>query len=94
MDIPVGYEFAGIDNDKIKIENNMEIKDRKTIWDNLSKYTYTNDKDAFIEVCEWTNGEGCDITIGTSNETKLISLHMDELEAINYLVKSLIYKDK
>ena len=72
----------------------MEIKNRRTAYDDLSKYTCTNDKDAFIEVCEWTNGEGYDITIGTSTETKFTSLHMDELEAINYLVKSLIYKEK
>lgn len=73
----------------------MEIKKRKTICDNLTKYDYLeSNKSAFIEVTEWTNGEGYDINFGLSNSIfNTISLTEGQLEAINYLVKSLRYAD-
>ena len=71
----------------------MEKNTRKAINDDLSKYDYLLNKDdhSFIEVTEWTNGEGFDITIETKTGSKLISLTIGELEAINYLTKSLEY---
>lgn len=74
----------------------MEKNSRKSICDNLIKYDYLEpDKSAFIEVTEWTNGEGYDINLGLSNSTifNTISLTEGQLEAINYLVKSLRYAD-
>ena len=41
----------------------MEIKNRKCIFEDLNKFDIMAKKDDFIEVCEWTNGEGFDITI-------------------------------
>ena len=73
----------------------MEKNTRKAINDDLSKYDYLLNKDehSFIEVTEWANGEGFDITIETKTVSKLISLTIGELEAINYLTKSLEYND-
>lgn len=65
----------------------MEIVNRKSINDNLKKYDYLAKDDDFIEVTEWTNGEGYDITIND----KIIPLTAGQLEAINYLTKSLEY---
>lgn len=66
----------------------MEYNSRKSINDNLKKYDYlAKDDDDFIEITEWTNGEGYDITIND----KIISLTNGQLEAINYLTKSLEY---
>lgn len=67
----------------------METYTKKSISDNLSKYDIIRSKEDgdFIEVTEWKNGEGWDITI---NERSL-SLTIGELEAINYLTKSLDY---
>lgn len=45
-------------------------------------------KDDFIEVTEWHNGEGYDITI---NERKFL-LTDGELEAINHLIRVLKYE--
>lgn len=71
----------------------MEIKNRKSITDRLNTYDYLAEKDSdFIEITEWTNGEGVDINIGSNNETKFISITYGELEAINYLVNTLKYK--
>ena len=71
----------------------MEKNMRKSVNDSLGKYDYLVNKDehSFIEVTEWTNGEGFDITIETKNKSRLMSLTAGELEAINYLTKSLEY---
>lgn len=69
----------------------MKFNNKKSVSDNLSKYDYTQtDKNSFIEITEWTNGEGYDITI---NDKSVISLTCGELDAINYLTQSLQYHD-
>lgn len=68
----------------------MEITNRKSISDDLEKYDYLAKKHDFIQITEWTNGEGWDITI---NEI-VISLTHGQLEAIKYLIKTLDYNDK
>lgn len=67
----------------------MEISERKAINDKLAKYCYCAKEDDFIEVTEWTNGEGVDIQI---NDNKHFSLTRGELDAIQYLVMSLDYQ--
>ena len=66
----------------------MERANRKSVNDNLRKYDHLAKKDDFIEITEWHNGEGWDIAI---NE-RIISLTWGQLEAINYLIKSLEYR--
>lgn len=66
----------------------MKISSRKSIYDDLQKYDHLKNKFSFIEITEWTNGEGWDIAI---NE-KTFNLTYGELEAINYLVKALDYE--
>lgn len=63
----------------------MKIDSRKSISDDLQKYDHLKNKSSFIEITEWTNGEGWDIAI---NE-KMINLTYGELEAINYLTKAI-----
>lgn len=65
----------------------MEINQLKSVSDNLNKYDYLAKKDDFIQVVEWANGDGIDVTI---NE-KILSLTYGQLEAINYLSKTLEY---
>lgn len=68
----------------------MEIKQRKSVFDKLAKYDYLAKQDDFIEVTEWTNGEGWDITL---NE-RTFHLTVGQLEAVNYLIKTLDYEAK
>lgn len=69
----------------------MDTYTRKAISDKLSKYDILSKNDSdFIEVCLWSNMEGFDVTI---NDKNVISLTYGQLEAINYLVKALDYKD-
>lgn len=63
----------------------MEIYARKAVSDELKKYDLLAKDSDFIEVTEWHNGEGWDISI---NE-KVISLTWGQLEAINYLTKTI-----
>lgn len=67
----------------------MEFNSRKSVNDKLKKYDYLAKDEDYIEIVEWTNGEGYDITI---NDDKIISLTIGQIDAINYLVKSLEYK--
>lgn len=41
----------------------MKIGSKKSIYDDLQKYDYLKDKSSFIEITEWTNGEGWDIIV-------------------------------
>lgn len=68
----------------------MEITKVNQITDNLKKYTYGCKESDYITLTEWANGDGYDIDI---NGNKLLSLSIDELEAIHYLTLSLRYKD-
>lgn len=65
----------------------MEKYNREAISDNLSKYDYLAKKEDFIEVCKWNDGEGIDVTINEYH----IQLTYGQLDAINYLCKSLDY---
>lgn len=65
----------------------MKILERKSISDKLRKYDHLAKEDDFIEVTEWGNGEGWDITL---NE-QVISLTWGQLDAIDYLIKHLQY---
>lgn len=67
---------------------NIKINSRKSINDDLQKYDPLKNKSSFIEITEWTNGEGWDIAI---NE-RIFNLTYGELEAINYLIKALDYE--
>lgn len=68
----------------------MEIKQRKSVFDKLAKYDYLAKQDDFIEVTEWTNGEGWDIMLND----RTFHLTIGQLEAVNYLIKVLDYEAK
>ena len=63
----------------------MNINNRKSVSDDLNKYDILAKSDSFVEVTEWTNGEGWDITF----DDRIISLSIGQLDAINYLTKAL-----
>lgn len=64
---------------------NPEIKQRPSIFDKLRKYDYLAEEADFIEITEWTNGEGWDISF----KDKIISLSIGQLDAINHLTNLL-----
>jgi hypothetical protein len=62
-----------------------DVKDRKSINAKLNDFCYLNKPDSFIEITEWANGDGFDITIND----KITSFTCGELDAIKALVKKL-----
>lgn len=64
-----------------------KIEPRKSIGDNLRKYCHIAKENAYIEVTEWTNGEGWDISI----DNRIFSLTWGELDAIQFLTMALQY---
>lgn len=68
-----------------------EIYQRKSIMDYLIKYDYLAKDDDYIEITEWANGEGYDISIKDKN---VFSLTLGEIEAINFLIKKMDYDKK
>lgn len=71
----------------------MEIQNRKSITDNLKKYCcFSKGDNDFIEVTQWVNAEGIDVTINSNGHEKSFSLTYGELEAIVYLKMSLDYQ--
>lgn len=66
----------------------MKTGKRKAINDYLRKFDYLAKEDDFIEVTEWTNGEGISITINMNT----FELTFGQLDAINYLSQALKYE--
>lgn len=70
----------------------MEHKNVRNVIDSLQKYDYlSNNESDYISVTEWSNGEGYDIDLNGKQSIRLTS---GELDAINYLVKTIEYGDK
>ena len=65
-----------------------ELTQRKSINDNLRKYDHLAKENSFIEITEWGNGEGWDITI----DDHMMSLTWGQLDAIQYLTLALQYQ--
>lgn len=61
----------------------MEQYNRKTKMTQLKNYDHLAKEHDFIEVCEWYNGEGFDVTI---SDNKSISLTWGEFEALTAMV--------
>lgn len=68
----------------------MNIEDRKSAYEEMKVFSPWAKDHSFIEVTEWTNGEGWDINI----DDRHYSLGYDELEAIIYLIGCIKYGNK
>lgn len=65
----------------------MEIKvyNRKGCHCLLKEFDYLAEDSSYINIVEWTNGDGFDISI----DNRQFTLTYGEIEAINYLIKHL-----
>lgn len=62
-----------------------EITHRKSIFSDLKDYCPFSKGDDFIEVTEWSNGEGFDVKISSFND-RVFSFTHGEFELIKELV--------
>ena len=67
----------------------MEFNERTSVKDDLRKYDHLANKDSIIQVTQWANGEGWDISI---DDNPVISLTWGQLDAINYLVNTIQFQ--
>lgn len=67
----------------------VEFSERTSVKDDLRKYDHLANKDSIIQVTQWANGEGWDISI---DDEPVISLTWGQLDAINYLVNTIQYQ--
>ena len=66
-------------------DRKIEFETRKSASCNLTLFDPLAKENTFVEVTEWANGEGFDISI----DDRMFHLTYGELDAINYLVKSI-----
>lgn len=67
----------------------MEFNERTSVKDDLRKYDHLANKDSIIQVTQWANGDGWDISI---DDEPVISLTWGQLDAINYLVNTMQFQ--
>ena len=67
----------------------MEFNKRTSVKDDLRKYDHLANKDSIIQVTQWANGEGWDISI---DDEPVISLTWGQLDAINYLTNTIQFQ--
>jgi hypothetical protein len=56
----------------------MKFATRRTVYADLNTYCHMAKPHDMVEVCEWTNGEGWDVTLGN----RQLMLTHGELQAI------------
>ena len=73
------------------MKTKITLKDRKSAFVELEGICIMSNIDShdFMEVTEWSNGEGYDITISASNQEQLFHLTWGQLKALKQLVKAL-----
>jgi len=63
----------------------IEINERTAKFTLLKPYDHTAKDNDYMEVCEWSNGEGVDVTID-SNGDQRFSLTWGQWEALQALI--------
>jgi threonine dehydrogenase-like Zn-dependent dehydrogenase len=74
--------YLTIDLEEITV---IEINKRTAKFTELKPYDFTAKANDFMEICEWTNGEGVDVTI-ESNGHQQFSLTWTQWEALQALI--------
>ena len=67
----------------------MEIKKRNSVFAELKHFCYFSGDNDYIEVTEWTNGEGFDINIYNKGGDRITSMTYGEYKALKKIIKFL-----
>lgn len=71
----------------------MEKNQRRSIIEYVSKYCYLSKEHDYMELTEWSNGEGYDISLHAHGESQKFSLTSGELDLLFVLSKMLYVED-
>lgn len=65
----------------------IEFSKRKSAFSELKNYCHLSGDDDFIEVTEWSNGDGYDIVVSTKRGDQHFSLTYGEIDLLQVLLK-------
>ena len=64
----------------------IEVAQRRAVLSHLKPYCFHAGDNDYMEVTEWSNGEGYDIVIDRKNNTERFSLTHGEWECLQVLI--------
>ena len=64
----------------------IEVSQRRAVFSELKAYCHLSGPDDYMEVTEWSNGEGFDIVIDRKRGSEKFSLSYGEWELLSVLV--------
>lgn len=67
----------------------MEVSKRTTVFTELKDFCHLSKEHDYIEVTEWTNGEGYTINVSASSGDRTIEITRGQFKAIKKAVKHL-----
>lgn len=65
----------------------MEFKKLQSISEETGKYCHLANKDDYMEIVKWDNGEGFDVSIPSGGKDQKFSLTYGEAELLSILSK-------
>jgi hypothetical protein len=74
-------------------KNGVQISNRKAIFSELAHYDHLSKPDDYIEVTEWSNGEGFDVEVSGNIDSRF-QLTWGQYEAMKALIKTLEGNDE
>jgi hypothetical protein len=68
------------------MEMTIEVSKRKSVFSEIGKYCHFSSDGDYIEVVEWSNSEGVDITIERKRAVERFALTLGEWELLQVLM--------
>lgn len=68
------------------IQMSIEVNSRRAVFAELKGYCHLSGDHDYIEVTEWSNGDGYDITIARKNGEERFSLSRGEVDLLTVLL--------
>jgi hypothetical protein len=72
---------------KKKLEENFQYAERKTIFSYIGDACLFSRPGDYLEITEWTNGDGFDIDINSKTGIQKISITYGEFRLLKHMVK-------
>lgn len=73
-----------------KSKEQLQVNKRDSIIIETKKYCGLAKKDDFIDITEWSNGEGVDITIGNGRSIQMVALTWGQFTGIKKVIKYMV----
>ena len=73
-----------------KKKNKMERSKRNAIFEELKGYCIFGQKNDYIEVTEWSNGDGVDVDVSAVDGNQRFSLTWGQFDLLKKMIKKLM----